>query len=362
MHGGVIVDSSQWATRQRLNGGFHKYVSWSSQPGALGTDWEKSKSYSSFKHWNHYNRKNGLGGCGGNFFRLHDKSVPLQKESSQVPYELYQYKNGNAAQRIKAQLNHHRPTKQGPSSMKEGAHIPSRKIHKLSSLWHKEEATPNPNPNYKSGRFWPGKACWAGVQPSPNNHERHKRLSCSRVDFRDGHYSQGRCNGVSVRDTERHRQRLRDTDSGQETQRQRRERIYDLLSRLSLQPLTAHRDTKGFHKKVMRQKEYSLPPQYQTQHDQYAEGCSRQLTLNYLWPLASGKWQVATSSLTDIWKGVLVSSLDYINFPCFKFQHTPPGSDTNIMITFSTNGIQGESKKSGYQLHSSGGEGTLLKA
>ena len=50
MHGRVIVDSSQWATHQRLNGGFHKYVSWSSQPGALGTDWERSKSYNSFKH------------------------------------------------------------------------------------------------------------------------------------------------------------------------------------------------------------------------------------------------------------------------------------------------------------------------
>ncbi|XP_059449017.1 uncharacterized protein LOC132180275 [Corylus avellana] len=98
-NGGVIVDSSQLATQQRLNGGFHKYVSCSSQPGALGTDWERSKSYNSFRHENYYNRKKGHGGYGGNFFRLHDKSVPLQKESSQVPYELYQYKNGNAAQR-----------------------------------------------------------------------------------------------------------------------------------------------------------------------------------------------------------------------------------------------------------------------
>ena len=45
VNNGVIVDSSQWATQQRLNGGFHKHVSWSSQPGALGTDWERSKSY-----------------------------------------------------------------------------------------------------------------------------------------------------------------------------------------------------------------------------------------------------------------------------------------------------------------------------
>ncbi|XP_062151791.1 uncharacterized protein LOC133860136 isoform X2 [Alnus glutinosa] len=99
MHGGVIVDSSQWAPQQRLNGGFNKYVSWSCQPGALATDSGKLKSYNSFKHENYYNRKKGQGGYGGNFFRLHDKSVPLQKESSQVPYELYQYKNGNAAQR-----------------------------------------------------------------------------------------------------------------------------------------------------------------------------------------------------------------------------------------------------------------------
>lgn len=99
MHGGGMVDSSQWASQQRLNGGFSKYVSWSSQPGALATDYGKSKSYNSFKHENYYNRKKGQGGYGGNFFRLHDKSVPLQKESSQVPYELYQYKNGNAAQR-----------------------------------------------------------------------------------------------------------------------------------------------------------------------------------------------------------------------------------------------------------------------
>ncbi|XP_041002324.1 uncharacterized protein LOC121248037 isoform X1 [Juglans microcarpa x Juglans regia] len=94
-----LVESPQWASQQKLNRVFYKHVSQLSQPSTMEIDCGKSKSYNSFNHENNYSRKEGLGSYGGNFFRLHDNSVLFQKESSQVCYELYQYKNGNSSQR-----------------------------------------------------------------------------------------------------------------------------------------------------------------------------------------------------------------------------------------------------------------------
>ncbi|KAG2717155.1 hypothetical protein I3760_03G160200 [Carya illinoinensis] len=94
-----LVESPQWASQQKLIRVFYKHLSQLSQPSTMEIDCGKSKSYNSFNHENNYSRKEGLGSYGGDFFRLHDKSVIFQKESSQVRYEMYQYKNSSSAQR-----------------------------------------------------------------------------------------------------------------------------------------------------------------------------------------------------------------------------------------------------------------------
>ncbi|KAG6722439.1 hypothetical protein I3843_03G162000 [Carya illinoinensis] len=94
-----LVESPQWASQQKLNRVFYKHLSQLSQPSTMEIDCGKSKSYNSFNHENNYSRKEELGSYDGNFFRLHDKSGLFQKESSQVRYEVCQYKNDNSAQR-----------------------------------------------------------------------------------------------------------------------------------------------------------------------------------------------------------------------------------------------------------------------